>query len=124
MALIFESAFNIGDTGTWTLTVAELPSSLSFQGQQSLVSRTREFNGNLYPVGYGFKCQCSMYWNQCSDATLALIGSLSLTGSNEIRISCSWGTFQSLYLPATYTYSRLLDDINTASISFLEVQTT
>lgn len=127
MALIFESSVNIGNTGTWTLTTAELPSTLSFQGVSGVVSRYRGMNGSMHALDAhteGFKCQCTMYWSQCTDATLSLIGAVALTGSNGVRISCDWGTFQALYLPATFTYQRYLDDINTASISFLEVETT
>ena len=125
--LIFESSVNIGDAGTWTLTTDQLPSTLSFQGVSGVVSRYRGMNGSMHALDAhteGFKCQCTMSWSQCTDATLALISAVSLTGSNKVLISCDWGTFQALYIPASFTYSRFLDDINTASISFLEVETT
>ena len=85
--LIFESSVNIGDTGTWTLTTPELPSTLSFQVQSGVLSRYRGMNGSMHALNAhteGFKCQCTMFWSQCTDATLALISAVSLTGTGKV----------------------------------------
>lgn len=112
-------SFTWGTDGSWSPTYAQMPSSLTFLGQPTLITRSRALYGRLHAVGYGFKCRCDMYWANTSDAALALIGSLAAAGS--VTIECAWGTFRAKYIPESWTYSRYLDDVNTTSISFIEV---
>jgi len=119
--------FEYGAGLVWNPTDAERPSTMAFQGRDDgVVIRYRTRTGAMHVVNArpstGFKCQCTITWNQCSDATLVKIKALTETGNTGLKIYCEWGTFHAKYVPGSFSSQHFLDDINTATLSFLEVE--
>jgi len=112
---------------TWCPTMAQMPSSLSFQGQQSMLVAYRDLTGSLHAhdthsTSAGFRCICTMGWMSLSDTGIGQLN--NFCNGTECTIACSWGTFNAKYIPATLQISTILDDINAVSVQFLEQETT
>jgi len=116
-----------GNAGTLAMDASTAPSTLSFQGQQSMLVAYRDLTGSLHAhdahsTSAGFRCACTMSWPAMSNATLTILG--SFLAETQCTIACSWGTFNAKYIPATLQVSTILDDINAVSVQFLEQETT
>jgi hypothetical protein len=100
---------------------SRLPSSITFTGAQGLLTRSRALSGEMLACSGRFLCRCDMYWSSASDEWLsALTQEIRHAPGGWFTIECAWGTFLSTYVPGSLQTTKLVDGVNTISVSFAE----
>lgn len=103
------------------IATANLPSTITFTGQQGLISRSRSLSGEMLATSGLFVCRCDMYWSNATDTFLAWMRwAAGYYGHAHERIECAWGSFEGVYIPGSLQSNHVTADTNTLSISFMQ----
>lgn len=100
---------------------ARMPSTITFTGAQGLLTRSRSLSGEMLACSGAFLCRCDMYWASASDEWLSgLTQEIRHAPEGWFTIECAWGTFLSTYIPGSLRSTKIVDGVNTISVSFAE----